>query len=94
MKMTQNELNAMVKSQAIEVLAIPEDAVQTDDYSYAMPFTIDGDTYWAEVVVTAKRNKATKTSAAFDPMAKHEEYLAKVAERELAAATKAAKKRK
>lgn len=82
--MTTAQKNAKVKSNIIETLLsnLPEGSIQVGSAEFAIPTTVEGELRYAELKVTAKNNKATKVSPAYDPQAKREDWLAELGERE------------
>ena len=82
--MTTAQKNAKVKSNIIETLLsnLPEGSIQVGSAEFAIPTTAEGELRYAELKVTAKNNKATKVSPAYDPQAKREDWLAELGERE------------
>lgn len=94
--MTTAQKNAQVKSNIIEALLsnLPEGSIQVGSAEFAIPTTIEGELRYAEIKVTAKNNKATKVSPAYDPEAKREDWLAEMGERERKAQEKAEAKAK
>lgn len=91
-KMNSVEMNTAVKEQALTLVNLPEDAVQIEAFEYAIPVTVEGETRYAKITVTAALAKATKTVAAFDPEVARAAYLVKLDERATREAEKAAKK--
>lgn len=94
--MTTAAKNAAIKANVIESLLsnLPEGSVQVGDAEFAIPTMVDGELRYAEIKVTAKNNKATKVSPAYDPQAKRAEWLEILAERDLKAKEKAEAKAK
>lgn len=94
--MTTAAKNAAIKANVIETLLsnLPEGSVQVGEAEFAIPTMVDGELRYAEIKVTAKNNKATKVSPAYDPEAKRAEWLEILAERDLKAKEKAAAKEK
>lgn len=94
--MTTAAKNATIKANVIEALLsnLPEGSVQVGEAEFAIPTTVDGELRYAEIKVTAKNNKATKVSPAYDPEAKRAEWLEILAERDLKAKEKAEAKAK
>lgn len=94
--MTTAAKNAAIKANVIESLLsnLPEGSVQVGDAEFAIPTMVDGELRYAEIKVTAKNNKATKVSPAYDPEAKRAEWLEILAERDLKAKEKAEAKAK
>lgn len=90
--MTAAQKNAAIKSNAVGAVTLPENAIQVGDYTYAIPVTVDGEMRYAEVAFTAKNNKDTKTTLAYDPEAKRDEWLADKDEKAKEAERKAAEK--
>ena len=82
--MTTAQKNAKVKSNIIETLLsnLPEGSIHAGSAEFATPTTHEGELRCAELKVTAKNNKATKVSPAYDPQAKREDWLAELGERE------------
>ena len=82
--MTTAHKNATVTSNIIETLLsnLPEGSIQVGSAEFAIPPTVEGELRYAELKVTAKNNKATKVSPAYDPQAKREDWLAELGERE------------
>jgi hypothetical protein len=104
-KMTAAQKNTAIKENAVALTVLPEDAIQVGDFSYAIPVTVDGELRYAVVTYTAKNNKDTKTTEAFNPERARADWLAdkeikaqaaaeKAAEKERKAAARAAKKSK
>ena len=58
------ERNAFVKSTAVDSLSL-SNATQIDDYSYAIPVEVDGERFFAKVVVTACDMRGSKTHPPF-----------------------------
>src|SRR5574344_534622 len=58
------ERNAFVKSTAVDSLSL-SNATQIDDYSYAIPIEVDGEQFFAKVVITACDMRGSKTHAPF-----------------------------
>lgn len=75
--MTNNEINAAIKSSAMDMVrsALPEGSIQVGSYTIAVPIEVDGTTRYATITFTAKSNKDTKVSKAFDPEKVREEWL-------------------
>lgn len=94
--MTTAQKNAQVKSNIIEALLsnLPEGSIQVGSAEFAIPTTVEGELRYAEIKVTAKNNKATKVSPAYDPQVKREDWLAEMGERERKAQEKAEAKAK
>ena len=94
--MTTAAKNAAIKANVIENLLsnLPEGSVQVGDAEFAIPTMVDGELRYAEIKVTAKNNKATKVSPAYDPQAKRAEWIVMLAERDLKAKEKAEAKAK
>lgn len=90
--MTTAQKNAAIKSNAVGAIVLPENAIQVGDYTYAIPVTVDGELRYAEITVTAKNNKDTKTTVAYDPEDKRAEWLADKDEKAKEAERKAAEK--
>ena len=88
MALNSVQINSFVKDSALEYVTLPEDAVQVDAYSYAIPVTVEGETRYAKLTITACLAKDTAKNLAFNPDTAHALYLAKVAERETKAAEK------
>lgn len=87
-KMTVAEKNTLIKTQAVNATILPEGTIQIDDFSYAIPVTVEGEERYAVVTFVAKNNKATKTSEAFTP----ESAIAKWEEDKRIAEAKAAER--
>ena len=85
------ERNSFVKSTAVEGMNIGN-AVQIDDFSYAVPVDVEGMTCYAKIVVTACDMKGSKTHGAFDIDAAVTDYAQKCADRQKVADEKARKK--
>lgn len=96
-KMTTSEMNAYVKTNAVERVLNLETATQIDDFTWAIPVEVETEngteTRYAKVSVTAALAKATKTNPAFDINVAVREYDIKKDERAAKAAEKAAKKK-
>lgn len=83
------QINTFVKDSAMEYVTLPEDAVQIDAYAYAIPVTVEGETRYAKLTITACLAKDTAKNAAFNPDTAAALYIAKLNEREAKAAEKA-----
>lgn len=94
--MTTAQKNAQVKTNIIEALLsnLPEGSIQVGSAEFAIPTTVEGELRYAEIKVTAKNNKDTKVSIAYDPQAKREGWLNEMGERERKAQEKAEAKAK
>lgn len=103
--MTAAQKNTAIKENAVAMIVLPDGTIQVGDYAYAIPTTVDNELRYAVITFTAKNNKATKTTDAFDPEQAHADWLAekelkaqtaaeKAAEKERKAAARAAKKSK
>lgn len=91
--MTTAQKNAQIKFNIIEALLsnLPEGSIQVGSAEFAIPTTVEGELRYAEIKVTAKNNKATKVSPAYDPQVKREDWLAEMGERERKAEAKTKK---
>lgn len=105
MTMTNGQKNTTIKENAIAATILPENAIQIEDYSFAIPTEVDGEVRYAVVSFTAKNNKNTQISEAFDPEKAREKWLEekkvkeqkaaeKIVEKERKAAMREAKKNK
>lgn len=93
--MNTNEIRAKVKDYTVDCMEeflIMTNAIQFDDTSWAIPVMVEGQTYYAEISVSTKAWKATKTTEAFNPETAIAKWNAKKEERAQKAAEKAAKK--
>lgn len=81
-KMTKAQADNIVKTNALEMLNIPEGAIQIDNFAYAIPVTVNDEARYAVLTLTAKNNKDTKTAPAFDPQEAREAWQARLAEAE------------
>lgn len=93
--MTAFEKNLKIKSNILDQMRECEffkDSIQVDDFQFAIPTTVDGETRYCVVALVAKSNKATKTTAAFNPVEAHEEYLEEAKRKLAAELAKSAKK--
>ena len=81
-KMTKAQADNMVKATALGTLNVPENAIQIDNYAYAIPVVVEDETRYAVLALTAKNNKDTKTAPAFDPQEAREAWQARLAEAE------------
>ena len=91
-KMTAAQKNTAIKDNAVKAVVIPDNAIQVGDYTYAIPIMVDGEERYAEIAFTAKNNKATKTTVAYDPEEKRQEWLDDKDMKAKAAEAKAAEK--
>ena len=82
------ERNAFVKSTAVDSLSL-SNATQIDDYSYAIPIEVDGEQFFAKVVVTACDMRGSKTHAPFSIEDAVTDYAQKCADRKSVADAKA-----
>jgi membrane protein involved in colicin uptake len=68
-KMNVPQLNAYIKAQAVAALNEKglkgAGAVQTNNYTFDIPVTVDGETYYAKVELTARNMKGTSRTSAF-----------------------------
>lgn len=94
--MTTAAKNAAVRANIVNNLLsnLPEGSVQVGEAEFAIPTVVDGELRYAEIKVTAKNNKPTKFSPAYDPEAKRAEWMATLAERRRKAREKAEAKAK
>lgn len=100
-KMNAPQLNAHVKNQAVAALSetlTANGAVQTDDFSYDLPITVEGETHYVRVDFTARNMKGTTKIPPFDLAATvakwRNDKAEKLAEAERKAAEKEAKAKK
>ena len=82
------ERNAFVKSTAVDSLSL-SNATQIDDYSYAIPVEVDGERFFAKVVVTACDMRGSKTHDPFSIEDAVTDYAQKCADRKSVADAKA-----
>lgn len=62
----KNTVRANTANLLTEILNA-NDAVQYDDYSWAILHEVDGQEIWSSIEIKSKAWKPTKTNAAFDP---------------------------
>ena len=79
-------LNTLMNSGALD------GATQVGNFSFAIPVTVDGEDRFAVIDITAKNNKDTKTTLAFDVESAHDKWQAAKALSAEKAALKAAEK--
>ncbi len=96
-KLTQAQIKEMAKANIMSGLNIDlENTYQTDAYTFAVPTYIDIDgtetEIFVEIKLTAKNWYDTKTTKAFNPVEKENEYKGIIAEREQKEAERIAKK--
>ena len=80
--MTTAEKNLTIKSSVLDELRntpVFENAVQIGDFEFAIPVEVDGEQRYCAISLTAKSNKDTKTTVAFNAEDAHNEYLDTVA---------------
>ena len=82
------ERNAFVKSSAVESLSLFNET-QIDDYSYVIPVAVEGEQFFAKVVVTACDMRGSKTHAPFSIEDAVTDYAQKCADRKSVAEAKA-----
>ena len=90
--MTAAQKNTAIKENAVAMTVLPEDTIQVGDYAFAIPTEVDGELRYAVATFTAKNNKATKTTDAFDPEQARADWLTEKELKAQAAAEKAAEK--
>ena len=90
--MTTAEKNLSIKNSVLDELKetpVFENAVQIGDFEFAIPVVVDGEERYCSISLTAKSNKDTKTTSAFNAEDAHNEYLDAVAVRAAKAEEKA-----
>lgn len=92
--MNTAEKNLAVKATALMLTTLPQGAIQIDDFSFAIPVTVEGESRYSVVTFTAKNNKDTKTTLAFNPDVARAEWAERKAESERKAQEKAELKEK
>ena len=93
--MTSIEKNTAIKATVLEAVkngSALNDAIQVGDFSFAIPVTVDGEDRYAVLDLTAKNNKDTKTTSAFNASDANAAWLAAKAESAAKAAQKKAEK--
>ena len=90
--MTAAQKNALIKEKALQSITLPEGTIQVGDNVFAIPVEVEGEVRYATITFTAKNNKATKTSPAFDPEEVRADWLADKELKEKVAAEKLAEK--
>ena len=94
MKLTTAQVNTFIKDEAVRAVQIPENAIQIGDYQYAIPVEVENKTRYSVIGFTAKSNKDTKTTVAFDPYRVREEWQEECVRKEAERKEKEEKKRK
>lgn len=77
MAMNMNEMKVTARQMTIEAIMpslMENEAVKFADGSFAILQTVEGQEIWTEVSVKSKAFKDTKTSKAFDPFEKAQEW--------------------
>jgi ligand-binding sensor protein len=77
-EMKMAEIQAKVKAEVFKEIKnhFEENGEQFADFSIAVPVEVNGNEYWAKVVVTCGQIKDTKTTVAFNPFDVAEEWKA------------------
>lgn len=73
--MNTTQKNLFIKETAVSLVSIPENAIQIADFSYAIPVEVEGEPRFAVIAFSAKNNKDTKTTKAFDPYAVRAKWI-------------------
>lgn len=92
--MTSAQKNIAIKESVIGMITIPTDAIQIGDYSYAIPTQVEGEIRYGVITCTAKNNRDTKTTGAFNPELVRIDWLAEKELKAKVAAEKAEEKKR
>lgn len=95
--MTQAQMKENAKAQVKEMLdeaLATANAETVGGFEFAIPTEVNGQEIWVEVKLTAKNWYDTKTTKAYDPFEKSNEYKGVLADRQRRADEAAAKKAK